>query len=502
LSAGPSGGGVPLEQCQANCFPPTYECNVTTNQCYQVTPGHGTDLPDCQRQCKKSTGQATGHATGHATGQASGQASGHATGAPQQQSYICDPNSLMCVPGPSGAPKNECDLQCGKPSNVTPIFVIGNYRGLEIDVKFVKGEWQAKITTNDIVVVDPTGQTWAKGVVRQYNNELWLVTPAGTRRGIFGLQQLPEVSILTWSMGAYGQPPPTSLDTGLSNGQTFVFAKCVNPNNCQWHLFQALSQLKIKQDQWKEKQEQPKLYRMDPVNDPCSKYPTCHTCIKAPESCGWCSVPVLYNDTIPGKNCAGLNTTITPRINCTGSFSTKDCLVTTTSVATGVATGHATGNPNNLYFCDPINATCIQMANGTLPGDVCKAQCIVNPIPPILQNRYFRGLEIDTTYKQGEWRAHFGTTTVTVVSPTGNVIQGNVTVVSEYLSISTPAGKYQTLWQLQPGPAVDNFSWGWGALNGLPPNSFDESMTKPGQASFWFVACHAGAPTSVCDFSH
>jgi len=99
-------------------------------------------------------------------------------------------------------------------------------------------------------------------------------------------------------------------------------------------------------------------------------------------------------------------------------------------------------------------------------------------------------------------RAHFGTNTVTVVSPSGTVIQGNVTVISDYLSISTPTGKYQTLWQLQPGPAVDNLSWAWGRLNDLPPNSFDEAMTRPGQTSYWFVSCHAGAPTSVCDFSH
>jgi hypothetical protein len=486
----------------ALCFPPTYECNSTTHQCYQVLPGHGTDLPDCQRQCQQSSTGTTG-TTGHSTGTTGTTGSTGSTGHPQQQGYTCDPNSLMCVQSPSGSPKNECDAQCGKPQNVTPIFVIGNYRGLEIDVKYVKGEWQAKITTTDITIVDPTGQTWAKGVVRQYNNELWLVTPAGTRRGIFGLQQLPEVSVLTWTMGAFGQPPPVSFDAGLSNGQTFVFAKCINPNNCQWHLFQALAQLKSKQDQWKNKREKELLEKADPVDDPCSKYPDCHSCIKAPEQCGWCSVPVYYivnNSSIPGKNCAGLNTTITPRINCTGSFSTKDCTNVTTGQSTGMSTGQTTGS-NQMYYCDPINATCSMSKNGTLPPDVCKAQCTVNPIPPIIQNTFWRGLQIDTSYKQGEWRAHFTTNSVTVVSPDGTVIQGNVTTTSDYLTISTPTGAYQTLWQFQPGPAVDNFSWAWGTLGGQPPTSFDQAMTTPGQKEFWLVTCHAGAPTTVCDFS-
>jgi len=363
-----------------------------------------------------------------------------------------------------------------------------------VDKTYVKGEWQAKVTTNDIVIMDPTGQVWAKGVVRLYQNELWLVTGTGTRRGLFGLQQLPEVSILTWAMGGIGQPPPTNFDNGLATGQTFVFAKCVNDQNCKWQLFQAASALRANQ----EHEMQKRLRKFDPVNDPCSKYPDCHTCIKAPESCGWCSVPVLYNDTIPGKNCAGLNTTITPRINCTGSFSTKDC----TNVTTGQTTGQTTGNPNQKYLCNPINATCVQSPNGTLPNpDVCAAQCTVNPIPPILQNKYFRGLEIDMTYKQGEWRAHFTMNSVTVVSPTGTVIQGNVTTVSQYISIITPSGSYETLWQLQPGPAVDNLSWAWGALNQRPPNSFDEAMNTPGMTQFWFVACHDGASTNVCDFS-
>lgn len=494
-----------MATCQALCFPPTYECNTTTHQCYQVLPGHGTDLPDCERQCQATTTGTTG-STGTSSTGTSGTSTGNqttGTPSPSQEAYTCDAVSLTCVQSPSGSPKNACLENCGVPQNVTPIFVVGNYRGLEVDVKYVKGEWQAKVTPNDIVIVDPTGATWAKGVVRQYNNELWLVTPAGIRRGIFGLQQLPEVSVLTWAMGAIGQPPPTSFDTGLSNGQTFVFAKCVNPNNCQWHLFQALAQLKVKQEQWNTKHELEvqKAKSFDPVNDPCSKYPDCHTCIQAPEQCGWCSVPVLYNDTIPGKNCAGLNTTITPRINCTGSFSTKDCLVTTTGTS-GQSSGQSSGNPSQMYFCNPINTTCEQSSNGTLPGDVCKAQCTINPIPPIIQNKYFRGLEIDTAYKQGEWRAHFTTNSVTVVSPDGTVIQGNVTTTSQYLTIRTSDGAYQTLWQFQPGPAVDNFSWAWGKLNGQPPSSFDSAMTTAEEKEFWFVSCHDGAPTSVCDFSH
>jgi len=414
---------------------------------------------------------------------------------PQAEGYVCDPATVTCNKSPSGGtPMDQCMMNC---QNVTPIFVVGQYRGLQIDHKFVKGEWQAKITNDAIVVVDPTGKTWAKGVVRQSANELWLVAPEGTRRGIFGLQELPEVTVLTWAMGSVGGAVPTSFDDGLINGDTFVFAKCVNEEHCKWHLFQALSKLKAKQETWISRR------LADPVNDPCSKYPDCHTCISAKDWCGWCSVPVLYNSTIVGKNCAGLNTTVTPRINCTGTFSTVDCSHATTGATTGASTGQTTGSPAKMYLCDPVTNTCKQSDNGTLPPDVCAAQCTMTPIVPIiLQDKYFRGLEIDLKYAVGEWRAHFTKTMVTVVYPDGTVIMGNVTTTAQYLTIHLPMGVLiQTIWQFQPGAAVNNLSWAWGAKNGPPPMSFDEAMFTPGQMEFWYVTCHDGADPNTCVFS-
>jgi len=301
-------------------------------------------------------------------------------------------------------------------------------------------------------------------------------------------------------MGAVGGAVPTSFDDGLTNGDTFVFVKCINDNNCKWHLFQALNKLHMLQDKWIAKHLPPPIF--DPVNDPCSKYPDCHNCIAAPEWCGWCSVPVLYNGTVPGKNCAGLNTTITPRINCSGTFSTIDCPPPTTGTTGSTGSTGTTGNQNK-FVCDPITNTCHQSVNGTLPPDVCTAQCSLVPIvPPQLQNKFFRGLEIDLMYKQGEWRAHFGKTDVTIVSPDGTVVHGNVTTTGQFLSIHLdPKNVYETIWQFAPGPAVDNLSWAWGAKNSPPPASFDKAMNTPGQTAYWYVSCHDGANPNTCDFS-
>jgi len=320
------------------------------------------------------------------------------------------------------------------------------------------------------------------------NNELWLVAPAGTRRGLFAIENLPEVTVLTWGMGIIGGGVPTSFDSAMSSGTVFTFAKCLNPEHCKFHIFTALQKLQFKQQAFTRKRQI--------IDDPCMVYPDCSTCIKALENCGWCSVNVIYNNTVVGKNCAGTNTTISPRINCTGIFSTEDCSHATT--------GSTTGPPiQDKFNCDPITGSCIISPNGTLPKDVCAAQCVLTPIvPPIIQNKYFRGLEIDLAYVAGEWRAHFGKTDVTIVDPTGVVETGTVSTIGQFLTITFAGGrKIQTLWQYTNGPTNGFLTWAWGAPNGQPPKNYEEAMYTPNQKEFWFVSCLDGVPTDVCNFS-
>jgi len=300
-------------------------------------------------------------------------------------------------------------------------------------------------------------------------------------------------------MGDISGSVPTSFDAAMGKGTTFVFAKCINPSNCKWHIFSALNKLKLLQDNhWK------RSILLDPLDDPCSVYPDCHSCIAAPEFCGWCSVNVIYNNSIIGKNCAGINKTISPRINCTGTFSTQDCSHATTG-STTATTGHTTGGPpaEDKYACDPITSTCKKTDNGTLPQDVCAAQCVLTPIvPPDLQDKYFRGLQIDIMYSQGEWRVHFGKTDATIVNPAGTVTTATVTSTAQYLTLTLRDGsKIQTIWQLQNGPSTGFLSWAWGKSNGAPPANFDEAMTTSGQKEFFFVSCLPGASADICDFS-
>eukprot|EP01125_Pyxidicula_operculata_P007231 TRINITY_DN245_c0_g1_i1.p1 TRINITY_DN245_c0_g1~~TRINITY_DN245_c0_g1_i1.p1 ORF type:complete len:575 (+),score=120.32 TRINITY_DN245_c0_g1_i1:85-1809(+) len=478
VSSGVPGGGVPLSQCMETCIPPTFECNQTSWQCYQVTPGHGTDKQTCEDQCHMITPT------------------------PVPQGYYCDPNSLTCMPG-NGVPKIDCELTCGVPNNVTPVFAIGDWRGLEISHGYMKGEWQMKVTADSAVIVNSVGSVWSKGKIETMNNELWLVTDQGHYRGIYGLEQLPEVQTLTWGLGSLNGSVPSSFNDAMASGTTFIWSKCLNTNNCLFHIFNSFQKFNALSNNVNNQIS--KKREVSQIDDPCQKYPDCHTCIAAPENCGWCSVPVLYNNTIVGSNCAGVNTTISPRINCTGTFSTVDCNpITTTSITTTTTTTSTTGAPTaQNYYCDPINNQCIQAANGTLPYDVCNAECTMVPIvPPVLQQKYFRGLEIDMTYTQGEWRVYFGTQNATIVPPAGFPIFASVGTVSQYLVLTFSDGsKVISLWQIQQAPATVLLSWAWGAPNANPPASFDESMNTQGEKEFWFAACLDGTPSSVCDFT-
>jgi len=393
---------------------------------------------------------------------------------------------------------------CGKPSNNTPVFALGDYRGVEISMGYVKGEWQARIGQDSAIIVDPNRAVFAKGTVRVYNNELWMVTDQGINRGLYGISDLPEVSILSWALGGVGNPAPASFDAGMQSGTAFVFAKCLNTNNCKFNILQIARHLlknKFRQNTIAENIKRD----VEQVNDPCMVYPDCHSCITAPQQCGWCSVPVLYyNGTVVGKQCAGVNTTVSPKINCTGSFTTQDCSIFTTASATSVATGQSTGGPNNndKYQCNPATFMCEKNPNGS-PKDICEQQCNNVPVvPPVLQNTLWRGLEIDTKYTGGEWRVAFTTTDVTITDPTGRQTTGKVSQVERYLTITTSSGQaIQTLWQISQGPASQFFSWAWGVPGADAPQSFDTAMTTAGNSEYFFAGCLPGKSKSICDFS-
>jgi len=124
------------------------------------------------------------------------------------------------------------------------------------------------------------------------------------------------------------------------------------------------------------------------------------------------------------------------------------------------------------------------------------------PIVPIeLQDRFFRGLQINKGYNKGEWDANFTKTSVTIIQPSGTRMTGQVSSVGPFIVITWPDGKkISSLWQLANGPVVDFLAWAWSAPNGAAPLSFDQAMTGPGMTEYEMVACpKSGA--AFCKFT-
>jgi len=314
---------------------------------------------------------------------------------------------------------------------------------------------------------------------------------------------LPEVSVLTWAFGGIGKAAPANFDAGMQSGTVFVLAKCLNPNNCKFNILTILN--KLFKNKFNTISENLKREIEQPVNDPCMVYPDCHSCIAAPQQCGWCSVPVLYyNGTVVGKQCAGVNTTVSPKINCTGSFTTQDCTIFTTT-GTSVATGQSSGGPpaNDKFKCNPATFMC-EKANDGQPKQDCEKQCNNVPVvPPVLQNTLWRGLEIDQRYIGGEWRVAFSTTDVSITDPQGRQTTGKVSQVERYLTITTSSGQaIQTLWQTSQGPASQFLAWAWGVPGADAPQSFDSAMTTAGNTEYFFAGCLPGKDKTICDFSN
>ncbi|CUG90760.1 Hypothetical protein, putative [Bodo saltans] len=129
--------------------------------------------------------------------------------------------------------------------------------------------------------------------------------------------------------------------------------------------------------------------------DVCSSQPDCSACV-AENLCGWCSVPVTYQDNSTGAQCAGFGSGARPFI-CNGVYSTEVCQRGyVCDVSSGSCDLGAPGAGNtlaeceqichksntNVYLCDQTTKACNVVPDGT-PGstslEICQAVC--NHIP-------------------------------------------------------------------------------------------------------------------------
>jgi len=139
-----------------------------------------------------------------------------------------------------------------------------------------------------------------------------------------------------------------------------------------------------------------------------------------------------------------------------------------------------------------------------MPKADCDIQCQMIPVvPPVLANRFFRGLEIEKGYIWGEFQLQFTNNSAIFFSPSGAKRNGLVYSTSQYLIIVWSDGtKITTIWQIAEGPETTFLSWAWSTPNGNAPKSFNEAMMTPNEKEYYFVACPLSKPISICNFVH
>eukprot|EP01128_Nolandella_sp_AFSM9_P007383 TRINITY_DN4025_c0_g1_i1.p1 TRINITY_DN4025_c0_g1~~TRINITY_DN4025_c0_g1_i1.p1 ORF type:complete len:603 (-),score=141.31 TRINITY_DN4025_c0_g1_i1:59-1867(-) len=494
-SAGSAGGGVPLEDCKKQCFPPTYECDESDYTCKQTEPGHGTDKPNCEANCVDPNAPEPSPAPSGSPGpSASPGPSGSPGPSSDPDTYVCDMVTGECVIGDEGLPKLDCIESCGKVTNSTPTHLIGDYRGFMVQNGYIVGEFQAAIQEDSIKIVDPNKSPYIEGFVSSVDTEVWINTSSGVRRGIAAFAELPQVGVLTWALGSTGGKAPSDFNTAMNNDTVFVLARCLNPQICQFDL-SALAMASLAKRSSLQKE------------DPCAVNMDCPTCLSDPNACGFCSENVIYDPSgaaREGAQCASVNTTVAGgSILCPGAFSIEDCSAQQPSGSPGPS-----GSPSveDVYRCDSATATCELVHEdgepGTLPKDACEAQCVVNEgTPAPLKNTIWRGIQINDGYKEGEWVAQFDDDSLlTITDLMGNLQEYKISTVGRFVRLTGSSGDpISTLWQVGQTPVVKTLLWAWGEPGKEGPSDFTAAMVNDNQLEYFFISCLDGQDS--CDFT-
>jgi Mg-chelatase subunit ChlD len=215
------------------CPQPIYLCQNNTNiadpaksngTCVQVAPGTpgATSLTVCNQTC-----------------------SDHPPPPPPVpvDKYLCDNQTLTCMKVNASTPGSQtmeaCNQTCGHHS---PIALTGEWRGVEISEKFVRGEWDLNITEFDMTLRNPAGEISYGYVLAssafQFGIDYQKGPGAGQHAiGMFLPTEGPETEYITLALSAPGVSTlPASFDACMTDASTIVLnmAKCLPHKPCDF----------------------------------------------------------------------------------------------------------------------------------------------------------------------------------------------------------------------------------------------------------------------------
>lgn len=230
----------------------TDACNqyLTCNDCIGKAVAGGNTCGWCSQPVVYNTSQPAGphRCAGHRQSAASGWTCYGVFRTISCSDYVCDPITHQCTEGHGSGSfptKEGCDQKCKAPPPApTPCNFAGTYRGIQIDLNYGKGEWDAtfstsgKQTTASFEFV-PTGYTYAGDITCSPSKQVTgmgdfqLALTNGTT--LYGLYQTggnqPETEGLSLAFSNDGMTvPPTNFKSAMPglNASVFGYTKCAD----------------------------------------------------------------------------------------------------------------------------------------------------------------------------------------------------------------------------------------------------------------------------------
>eukprot|EP01128_Nolandella_sp_AFSM9_P009073 TRINITY_DN5711_c0_g1_i1.p1 TRINITY_DN5711_c0_g1~~TRINITY_DN5711_c0_g1_i1.p1 ORF type:complete len:796 (+),score=102.54 TRINITY_DN5711_c0_g1_i1:289-2676(+) len=470
-------GTYHTEDCPAG-----YECSLNNATCELAAPGTGSEKEECDAGC----------GLGHI--------------------YKCNDDLHVCELCENGTPGCVDHVSCKKgcllpdssspepsqpPSPVeegVPKELVGTiWRGLQINQKPVKGEFQMKFSSDIVQVVDPDGSGYIANV--SYSGQHLIFLPSnGFDAGKVIYVKRDQRFVGEFEVDTFANNVPgvskfaKSFDSRMSKSfGVEVWIRCLLPRTCSFRF--------------EEHPTQPLPFVRRSISsgdkladhDICSVFTTCDSCVEQP-TCGYCSTPVKYNDGSIGTNCGGFNLDDSKRpFVCKGTYSSNSCDASV---------------PPQVYYCDDSFYGCVETiaGNGTT-YETCQNECNednfqpVPVTPPALQGKW-RGLLVQANYTLGEYIADFSATEVVISDNANNVIiRGSVSSTVREVWITNLNGVYRGIWQIVYGPETGNVQIAFGSVNGRAPSSFRQASQNERDISLFLTSCLAQKYSQgICSF--
>jgi hypothetical protein len=257
-----------------------YTCDRSKGQCTLAAPGQGDSLANCEESCSADP--------------------------PPTDTYECDVESFTCKQATNKLGQTECDKAC---SDETPAALVGQWRGLNVQTGFPKGEFVAEFTETTLAwgpYGNPRAYVATVATIAPMTMRLTLLSPASELGTVLiatygnpGYPTGPETisaSLAIQTLASH-QAPPVDVKNAMGDTQfdVYVMFQCTSWGTAGCDFSAAFETAAVKQVKQSVRAEAKKLFPVDasraaaPAADSCNAYTGCDDCLAdASGKCGWC----------------------------------------------------------------------------------------------------------------------------------------------------------------------------------------------------------------------